>query len=41
MKTPGSQYLGPSASLVSTKETPQNKERDPNAPAVEGDIQKE
>jgi len=39
MKTPGPQCPGPSTFLVITKETPENKEGDPNAPAVEGDIQ--
>jgi hypothetical protein len=30
--------IGPSTILVNTKETPENKEGDPNVPAVEGDI---
>jgi len=39
MKTPGPQYPGPSTFLVITKETPEDKKGDPNAPAVAGDIQ--
>jgi hypothetical protein len=43
MKTPDPQSPGPSASLVEIEETPQNTERDPDAPkpAAEGDIQME
>jgi hypothetical protein len=36
---PGPQCRGPSTFLAITKETPENKEGDPNAPTVEGDIQ--
>ena len=43
MKTPDPQFPGPSACLVETEETPENTQRDSDAPepAAEGEIQME